>query len=33
MKTNLALTDREVKEGYILSCQSYAKSDIEIKFI
>ena len=32
MKENLALTDREVKEGYILTCQSYAKSDIEIIF-
>lgn len=32
MKTNLALTDRETQNGYILSCQSYAKSDIEIIF-
>jgi len=29
---NLALTDKEVENGYILTCQSYAKSDIEIDF-
>jgi ring-1,2-phenylacetyl-CoA epoxidase subunit PaaE len=32
MKTNLALTDREVENGFILTCQSFAKSDIEIDF-
>ena len=24
MKNNLALTDKEVEEGYILSCQEYS---------
>ena len=32
MKTNLALTDKETENSYILACQSYAKSDIEIIF-
>ena len=32
MLNNLALTDKEVENGYILTCQSYAKSDIEIDF-
>lgn len=32
MVENLALTDKEVKNGFILTCQSYAKSDIELDF-
>ena len=32
MKTNLALTNKETENSYILACQSYAKSDIEIIF-
>lgn len=32
MLNSLALTDKEIQSGYILTCQSYAKSDIEIDF-
>jgi ring-1,2-phenylacetyl-CoA epoxidase subunit PaaE len=32
MINNLALTDKEVENGYILTCQSFAKSDIELNF-
>lgn len=32
MLNNLALTDKEVVNGYILTCQSFAKSDIELNF-
>jgi len=32
MQNNLALTDKEVDNGYILPCQSYAKSDCEVEF-
>jgi len=32
MKDSLALTDKEVENGYILTCQSYAKTDIELEF-
>jgi ring-1,2-phenylacetyl-CoA epoxidase subunit PaaE len=33
MQDSLALTDKEVENGYILTCQSYAKTDVEIEFI
>jgi len=32
MLNNLALTDKEVENGYILTCQSFAKSDIVLNF-
>ena len=33
MQDSLALTDKEFENGYILTCQSYAKTDVEIEFI
>jgi ring-1,2-phenylacetyl-CoA epoxidase subunit PaaE len=32
MEDSLALTDREIENGYILTCQSYAKTDIHLIF-
>jgi len=32
MRESLALTDKEIKNGFILTCQSYAKSDIHLIF-
>jgi ferredoxin len=32
MKNNLVLTEREIESGFILACQCYAKTDIEIDF-
>lgn len=32
MLNSLALTDKEIEKGYILTCQSYAKTDIELDF-
>ncbi len=32
MIKNLVLTPKEVEKGFILTCQSYPKSDLEIDF-
>ncbi len=32
MEKNLTLTPKEIENGFILTCQSYAKSDIELDF-
>jgi ring-1,2-phenylacetyl-CoA epoxidase subunit PaaE len=32
MLNSLALTDKEIEKGYILTCQSYAKTDIKLDF-
>lgn len=32
MEKNLVLTPKEIEKGFILTCQSYAKSDLELDF-
>ena len=32
MLNSLALTDKEIEKGYILTCQSYAISDVHLIF-
>jgi ring-1,2-phenylacetyl-CoA epoxidase subunit PaaE len=32
MKENLALTDKEIENKFIITCQSYAKTDVHLLF-
>jgi ring-1,2-phenylacetyl-CoA epoxidase subunit PaaE len=32
MLNSLSLTDKEIEKGYILTCQSYAKTDVHLIF-
>ena len=32
MEKNLTLTPKEIENGFILTCQSFAKSDVELDF-